>query len=647
MTNNLLTAPATDETALVLPQLLNAGLAANDRLKYYLTLLQMAGAAAQQPHGTVTNLRAEREASGIADSAFDEIVAGSRVGADGHIHVPRAQQIRTLLLDGLDEMLQPVRAAARVGVSTRTPVDTYAARLAALTARLPSCADDRLTPAEIAAVTGLGDSEHDSVHQLVVDLHRELNQLQTNVFRELVDGAKAYGLTDVDRKLVRAFMKGVNATAARKFDHPGLGTVATRSGDRLSIQNDLGTTDAHLLVIHIRDLTATIIYSDIHGKRLRFFQSMLEPCGVTWAPVAAPPSGTDAMMVVGQITAVDRRVLLRQLSLVGSRLVFLIDWNRARKCLRRFISGRGASAVLQAAADQEVGHRGFLQAGGAQLIYTALERAACSPVRRLDEMLGPDAARAFLVSVMRLAAEGVEAGRSPTLLQDQIEAALLTHLATTERSTIGLASEHAMVLAAIAERLRAVLMRASTEHWQQEATRCAELCERWERRANAIVDRSQRLRDQRSLDGPLRQLVRDADNAADALEEYAFTLTLLPVRCRRDTMPLLARMTNAVGRSVREYVRCLEYAHGLPHQPTGADVEEVLVAGDRVAQFERDCRAIRRTLQVELARGDNDPMELQLTWQAAMNLEVASASLVRCTSVLRDYALTEVSSAHE
>src|SRR5512141_901204 len=61
------------ETALVLAaDLLGAALAANDRLKYYFTMLQAAQAHARAD-GTAAfaDLRAAREACGIADEAFE------------------------------------------------------------------------------------------------------------------------------------------------------------------------------------------------------------------------------------------------------------------------------------------------------------------------------------------------------------------------------------------------------------------------------------------------------------------------------------------------------------------------------------------------------------------------------------------------
>ena len=94
-----------------------------------------------------------------------------------------------------------------------------------------------------------------------MDLHRELNELQRRVASEILDGANVYGISESDRALVVAFMAGVNSTAPLKFDHPGLGTTATRVGDRLVLQNDIGTTDNHVVVLHIVDLAVTI---DVH-----------------------------------------------------------------------------------------------------------------------------------------------------------------------------------------------------------------------------------------------------------------------------------------------------------------------------------------------------------------------------------------------
>src|SRR4029077_6872584 len=113
---------------------------------------------------------------------------------------------------------------------------------------------------------------------------------------------------------------------------PGLGTTAAHEGDRLTIQNDLGMTQAHVLVIHVAGLSATLTYADVHRSRIRFLQEVLQTYNVQWAR-GETPAGEDYEVVVGQLDAETTEELERSLTFLGSRLVFLIDWNRARKRL--------------------------------------------------------------------------------------------------------------------------------------------------------------------------------------------------------------------------------------------------------------------------------------------------------------------------
>ncbi len=166
-----------------------------------------------------------------------------------------------------------------------------------------------------------------------MDLHKQLNAMQADLAEERLDGAAAYNLADEDRPLVLAFMKGVNRTARLKFMHPGLSTTATRIGDQLVIQNDLGTTDAHVIVIHVKQLIATVTYTDVHRERLAFFQEMLKTQAITWdqdreaALIAKEPF----YLTTGRAETTNGAARATFLEFLGSRLVFLIDWNRARK----------------------------------------------------------------------------------------------------------------------------------------------------------------------------------------------------------------------------------------------------------------------------------------------------------------------------
>ena len=259
---------ALGESGLLLPTLLNAALAANDRAKYHFSLLQMAQSRAQHPDAPASDLRVERQAAGIADESCDGIVAASSRGEGDLYRIPQVQAICTALYQDLQRMLEPIQAA-------RSPEwGGFAARLKLLAAR-PWCkTDDLISGEQIAAMTSGDRKRADSLHLLVMDMHKVLNALQARVSTEVIDGAQTYDICGEDRSLIGAFMRGVNQSLPLKFDHPGLGTTATRSGDTLVLQNDIGTTDAHVLVVHVEGLRAQLTYTDVHMQRLIFLQSL-------------------------------------------------------------------------------------------------------------------------------------------------------------------------------------------------------------------------------------------------------------------------------------------------------------------------------------------------------------------------------------
>jgi hypothetical protein len=213
---------------------LNAGLAANDRLKYVFSLLQMAAEHARQPEQPAPTLKHERLACGIDDADLDLVVPSAReAGKACRIH--RATRIMLRIGEDLRLMAAPVLAAKEPG---------FDARLERVLAALPDTKGDLVDLAAIASMMQAGQGTVDSPHRLVMDLHKRLNALQAAMAQETLDGAAAYDLEPADRPMVSAFMTGVNRTARLKFNHSGLATTATRAGGRLVIQNDIGTTDA-------------------------------------------------------------------------------------------------------------------------------------------------------------------------------------------------------------------------------------------------------------------------------------------------------------------------------------------------------------------------------------------------------------------
>src|SRR5207253_5961966 len=97
--------------ALALPEFIARGLAANDRVTYYLTLLQAAQTHAQSPQQPTSNLRLERETSGITDVSLDRIVEESFSRGGGTTYIPAGCAILESLFDALHHMHDAIEAA--------------------------------------------------------------------------------------------------------------------------------------------------------------------------------------------------------------------------------------------------------------------------------------------------------------------------------------------------------------------------------------------------------------------------------------------------------------------------------------------------------------------------------------------------------
>jgi len=628
------------ETALVAPQLVAAALMANDRAKYCMSLLQQCRQHALRPDDPCPDLRDERIAAGESDTSFDDIVGASRLGDGGALLVPRLTRIEERLLQSIGEMLAAVTAG---GAEREQSNESYERRFVTLRGRLVHTAADTIGPDYVETVTSANRGGADSMHLLVMDLHRELNALQIRLAEEVIDGAHAYRVDAGDKPLIRAFMRGVNATARLKFDHPGLGTTATRAGDQLVIQNDIGTTDAHVLVIRVAGLALSMIHTDVHGTRLEFFKSLLAPAGVEWSGTE-PVASREYATCVGRCVCRDGAQLETLLEMVGSRLVFLIDWNRARKCLARFVGKSDAIAVLRWAAEHNVGHRAFLEAGGERLVNGVLERAAPPQLRygaRLDEVIGGEAAVSFLRAVLRITNEAWLGQRSLRFVRDEIQAELLDRLQESQEGVLALAADHAALVASLAMAAHDAALRAASGPDVDGVTAIGRRSKQWETKADEIVSQGRELR--RYVDADVDRMLADADDVADGLEEVVYLFTLL-TGCAED--PHAAATIVPISRlavdSAYEYVKCVEGARHLRRGGTREDMHAFLVAVERLTHLEHESDEAERHAKAAILDDADDFKSFHLLTRIAAGLEEAIDGLARCALALKDRMLTDM-----
>ncbi|MGD0563472.1 MAG: hypothetical protein ABSA66_10295 [Roseiarcus sp.] len=609
---------------------LNAALAANDRVKYFFSLLQMALSHAENPEQPAATLKHERIACGIDDVELDAAAPGARMAGDS-CRVPGAARIFARLADDMRLMAAPVLAAKPKGVE---------ARLERLLAALPKADDDLLAPGAISAITQAGHDREDSLHRLVMDLHKRLNAMQAALAEETIDGAAAYNLAQADRAWVSAFMAGLNRTAKLKFSHPGLATTATRADGRLVIQNDIGTTDAHVIVIHVQGISVSVTYTDIHPERLAFFQDMLKAHAVKWESnrTAALAAGAPFYLVTGTHDAADAAAGRAYLEYLGSRLVFLIDWNRARKQLRGFLRGADRLALLAWAAEAEIGHRGFLELGGARLVNEAIEATAGSSMHfgdRLCDVLGDADTLEFMRFVFKTATEGLLSAQSQGLIRDRIRVALATHFTNEERQLLSLAADHAGLIFEIAS-----LARDGLQLEQSGAEKRARRARRYEHDADQLVSAAREAVSRRPDYAVFRSLLEAADDAADALEDAVFFLNLDLLEGR--PLAALRALADLLVEASQEWVKALGHGAQIGRAASREETEDFLTAIDRIAALEHQADDAERALTASAVQHSQDFRALHLFTTIGSRLEAASDALKHASLILHEHILSDV-----
>ena len=651
MTRKLKIIDELGEKALLLPALVNRGLAANDRAKFGLSLFQAAKAHADRPEAPAQSLREERLAVGLDETDFDDLPAASSRINDLY-RIPRVAEVHAMIVGAVGEMIEPLRTAFSVTPDGATTAKDYDRRLKALAAQAPALADGTIPGAYIATMTSANRTA-DSLHILIMDLHKALNGLQARIADDTIDGACVYQIGPGDRERIAAFMRGLNRTAPLKFNHPGLDTTATRIGDRLVIQNDIGTTDAHVLIVHVVGMTVTLTYTDVHFERFEFFRSLFEPFGVTWQD--SRPQRKEGLadepyfMTTGRFTAADEEQLLRYLDYLGSRIVFLIDWNKARKRLQQFVKKKEAIVLLKSAADDNLGHRAFLEFGGERLVFDAVDYAARGRLhygQSLHEVLGTAQTSDYLKFVLRATSIGLQNRRPENLVRDEVKAELLNYFSTAHQSILGMATQHAELIFDIASAVRDCLLRLPHESGGELAARTARHARRWESRADKLLNEARQLAHRVHGSEALSRLIEEADDAADNLEEAAFLLTL--ISSDRRPAPWFEPVQDLAGllvQGVQEFVKCLKAAEHIHRGSAHEDMKDFLEAIARVSAIEHQTDDANRVVVRTVVREITDTRDLYLFTEIARVLEEAADALNRGVFILRDHILEEVMAA--
>lgn len=628
--------------SILLPSLVAEGLAANDRIKVRMSALQAAVQHAHRPETSATDLSAESRAAGISTSTLESLIGGAHLLSQARLGAPHLAE---LIKDIGEDAATMIRA-----VSAGQPAEGEAAgaRLAKIRAAGLLDEKDEIDIARVAQLTGAQEGS-DSLHRLVMDLHKTLNRLAANCAEDIVAGAHVFGLQGDDRAAVEGFMRGLNETRGLKFDHPGLDTMAMNSNHRLLIQNDIGTTDAHVVVIAVENNAVTVTYTDVHFARAEFFIALFDKYHAEWSGLdrhtAAGLGEENAFfLVTGRYEAANAADRNDFLAAVGASLVFLIDWNKARKLLRNYIGKDDAIHVLDWAARNRIGHRGFLELGGNDLLAAAVRNAAPARIgfgERLDQALGRTAAIDFLKSALRHSTTGLRAGQSARLVRDQIEAELVRHLervdsgllATVLRQ-VGLAHD----LATAISRHVATLRAGRPTDAKQLAARAAYI----EQKADRIKIEARNEAARLNARAVIVELIDRAEEAVDELEQAAFIASLAPAAIDAALLSALSELCAVAITATEAAASGLAAASEVP-EGRRADSEDALAAVIRLIDAEHAADSRERAITALVFAGGFDVATSLSMLELARAIERSTDRFAGFGHLLRRHIMADLS----
>jgi uncharacterized protein Yka (UPF0111/DUF47 family) len=626
---------------LILPGLIAKGFAANDRAKVRMTVLQALVQRALQPAVSPVDLSAECRTSAIDATAVRSLIADARAD-DGKITAPGLARFAQELCGDVEVMMDAV-AAGDATAGNKAAQRWSALRFIAVAAQ------DEIATNQIAALTSVPSAEGDSLHRLVMDLHKDLNRLSAACAEETVNGAHAFGLSGADRPVLAAFMRGVDRTRALKFNHPGLETSAVRSGARLVIQNDLGTTDAHLIVIAVEGTSVIVTHTDVHAERAKFFTSLFDRFPVRWSGLDRQNgegmiADSGFYLITGQYEAESNAQRDAFLESLGASLVFLIDWNKARKDLRSLTGKTEAVRLLDWAARNEIGHRAFLELGGSDLVAAAVRHAAAARIgfgEQLSDALGREETLDFLKNVLRVSKETLVQGWSVRVARDEIEADLVRRFERTDNTLLTAIIRQAGLAREIAARIERHLADQQAGG-KPDGPPLAALAQRIEQKADGLIVEVRNTIARLGATPTILQLANAMEATIDELEQAAFIGSLLPASLDPTVLRLMTDLSRAAVGGAEALASGFAAAVDVP-QGRHTDTEDALAAITRLADLEHAADLAERTVTACVLRGHFETETALAVLELARALERANDRMAVAGNLLHTHVMADLS----
>ena len=323
--------------------------------------------------------------------------------------------------------------------------------------------------------------------------------------------------------------------------------------------------------------------------------------------------------------------------------MFLIDWNKARKLLRTWVSKDDALKILDWAARNRIGHRAFLELGGSELLGGAVRNAAPNRIgfgERLDRALGRTTAIEFLKAALRDATEGLLAGRSVRVVRDQIEADLVRHLDRADGALLGIVLRQlglAHDIAAALSRDLGAFQSGLTGGRELLAARAARI----EQKADRIAIEARQEIARLNAEPLIAQLVDRVEETVDELEQAAFIASLAPAAMPADLLAALADLCNVAIGAIEAAASGLAAAADVP-EGRRVDSDDALAAVLRLMDAEHAADAQERRITTLVFTGTFDVATSLAALELARAVERATDRMASFGHLLRQYILIDL-----
>jgi len=184
-------------------------------------------------------------------------------------------------------------------------------------------------------------------------------------------------------------------------------------------------------------------------------------------------------------------------------------------------------------------------------------------------------------------------------------------------------------------------MRLSDDESIEFLKRASARAREWEHRADQIVIAT-RLAAGRAAGGEAHADQRTTqDDAIDALEEAVFQLTLLPRDAGAFIRQVLEPLAALAVAAAQENLRAIEIARIVVDDARPDDIEDFLLAIDRIVELEHDADRADRHARAAITIAAPDFRSLQVANDISRSTEEATDALMRSALRLRDRILAE------